>query len=57
MMMLMITNVSYRFFMVGDAFSQWRFKLINNIVIYEAFCFDVTQGRMNGAPHETRTHS
>ena len=21
------------------------------------FCFDVAQGRMNGAPNETRTHS
>ena len=26
-------------------------------VIYKAFCFDVGQGRMNGAPNETRTHS
>ena len=26
-------------------------------VIYEALCFDVAQGRMNGAPNETRTHS
>ena len=26
-------------------------------VIYKAFCFDVAQGRMNGAPNETRTHS
>ena len=27
------------------------------VVIYKAFCFDVAQGRMNGAPNETRTHS
>ena len=27
------------------------------IIIYEAFCLDVAQGRMNGAPNETRTHS
>ena len=27
------------------------------IVIYEALSFDVAQGRMNGAPNETRTHS
>ena len=27
------------------------------IVIYEALCFDVAQGRMNGVPNETRTHS
>ena len=27
------------------------------IVIYKAICFDVAQGRMNGAPNETRTHS
>ena len=28
-----------------------------SIVIYKALCFDVAQGRMNGAPSETRTHS
>ena len=27
------------------------------IVIYEALCFHVAQGRMNEAPNETRTHS
>ena len=27
------------------------------IVIYKALCFDVAQGRKNGAPNETRTHS
>ena len=27
------------------------------IVIYKALCFVVAQGRMNGAPNETRTHS
>ena len=27
------------------------------LVIYKALCFDVAQGRMNGAPNETRTHS
>ena len=27
------------------------------IVIYKAFCLDVAQGRMNGAPNETRTHT
>ena len=26
-------------------------------LIYEALCFDVAQGRINGAPNETRTHS
>ena len=29
----------------------------NAVVIYEALCFDVAQGQMNGAPNETRTHS
>ena len=29
----------------------------NIIVIYEALCFDVAQGRLNGAPNETRIHS
>ena len=28
-----------------------------HIVIYEALCFDVAQGRMNETPNETRTHS
>ena len=27
------------------------------IAIYKALCFDVAQGRMNGVPNETRTHS
>ena len=27
----------------------------SHVVIYEALCFDVTQGQMNGAPNETRT--
>ena len=31
--------------------------LKTHIVIYKALCFDVAQGRMNGAPNETRTHS
>ena len=25
--------------------------------IYKAFCLDVAQGHMKGAPNETRTHS
>ena len=31
--------------------------LLGFVVIYEAFCFDVAQGRMNRAPNEIRTHS
>ena len=27
------------------------------LVIYKVLCFDVAQGRMNGAPNETRTHT
>ena len=27
------------------------------IIIYEALCFDVAQGRMNVAPNENQTHS
>ena len=27
------------------------------VVIHEALCFDLAQGRMNGAPNESRTHS
>ena len=29
----------------------------STVVIYKALCFDVAQGRMNGAPNETRTHT
>ncbi len=28
-----------------------------DLVIYKALCFDVAQGRMNGAPNETRIHT
>ena len=30
---------------------------VYSTVIYEALCFDVAQGRLNGAPNETQTHS
>ena len=30
-----------------------KIELIIGIVIYEALCFNVAQGRMNGAPNET----
>ena len=30
---------------------------LTEVLIYEALCFDVAQGQMNGAPNETRTHS
>ena len=37
---------------------QINLSLINlDYVIYKALCFDVAQGRMNGAPNESRTHS
>ena len=39
----------------GQHFSNgW---LVGFYVIYKALCFNVAQGRMNGAPNETRTHS
>ena len=28
-----------------------------SLEILKAFCLDMTQGHMNGAPNETRTHS
>ena len=28
-----------------------------NVVIYEAFCLDLAQGHMKGAPNKTRTHA
>ena len=33
------------------AYTIWEYA------IYNALCFDVAQGRMNGALNETRTHS
>ena len=33
------------------------FYLTCGKIIYKALCFDMAQGRMNGAPNETRTHS
>ena len=32
-------------------------KISVYIVIYEAFCLDVAQGKTNGASNETQTHS
>ena len=32
-------------------------KFYIKVLIYQAFCLDVAQGRMNGAPNENRTHS
>ena len=44
---------------LGSTLTQKSDLLTTNtlIVIYEALCFVVAQGRMNGAPNETRTHS
>ena len=44
---VMHTNVYFLLYMCSSAY----------IVIYKARCFDVAQGRMNGVPNETRTHS
>ena len=46
---------------IRDSISLGKFSLYNHFlvisyVIYKALCFDVAQGRMNGAPNETRTH-
>ena len=30
---------------------------VHAYVIYKALCFDVAQGRMNGAPNETHVHA
>ena len=35
---------------------MWHLK-ITTMEIYQAFCLDVAQGHMKGAPNETRTHS
>ena len=40
---------------LGNHYTSWGTH--NCYVIYKALCFDVAQGRMNGAPNETRTHS
>ena len=44
-------------FKISEANSYWEEWDVKYIVIYKALCFDVAQGRMNGAPNETRTHS
>ena len=31
--------------------------MLVTVVIYEALCFDVAQGQMNGAPNKTVGHS
>ena len=37
---------------------QYEYKLQGtDLVIYKALCFDVAQGRRNGAPNGTRTRS
>ena len=41
---------------IGEIYEN-NLQLVNTIVIYKTFCFDVAQGRMNEAPKETRTHS
>ena len=60
--------ISYRIF-IGQPmrtlllFTEIEGKLLKplldsaGIVIYKALCFGVAQGRMNGTPNETRTHS
>ena len=56
---------SLAFLCISTEYSKWN--AVQNLnhtstpsqytfVIYEALCFDVAQGRMNGAPNETRTH-
>ena len=35
----------------------WADTNFSSVVIYKALCFDVAQGRMNGASNETRIHS
>ena len=45
-------------FRVGlGAIAKKRYTQHSAKVIYKALCFDVAQGRINGAPNETRTHS
>ena len=46
-----VTRLYILYVEADESTSGWE------IVIYKALCFDVAQGRMNGAPNETRTHS
>ena len=44
------------FFLWGAGGSPLVQNNIKNVVIYEALCLNVAQGRINGAPNETQTH-
>ena len=35
-------------------YTHWGNHHMQEVVIYEAFCFDVIQGRINGTSNETR---
>ena len=47
------TNVFSCFWGVMD---QFQLPELDYVVIYLAFCLDISRGRMNGALNETRTH-
>ena len=53
----MCTAVAERSCVLVNAMYMKLIRNEINIVIYKALCFDVAQGRMNGGPNETRTHS
>ena len=50
-------NGSYYAMLSHEILTQSFGFCLLHYVIYKALCFDVAQGRMNGAPNETRTHS
>ena len=47
-------QIAYNWFLLCVLSYMW---LLVCVVIYKALCFDVAQGRMNGATNENRTHS
>ena len=51
MMMMMIGNKNW------DSLKYWMIQVQKYVVIYWVFYLEVAQGRMNGAPNETWTHS
>ena len=52
-MRLELTRESLLVYLTITLLEEPQLKII---VIYKAFCSDVAQERMNGAPNKTRTH-
>ena len=57
-MLIIINNIPVNYHIHVDYHLSPEFvqtEYMYSLVIYKDFCVDVAQGRMNGAPNETRT--